>query len=122
VGGSIYPTTISDWVGIETTTPNSTLQVYGSFSTKVNALSANTTLDATYQVIETTGTLTVTLPTAVGISGRVYTIKKQDGAGGGTLTIATTSAQTIDGATTLIIKSQYVSTTLVSNGTNWIII
>jgi len=41
---------------------------------------------------------------------------------GTTLTIATTSSQTIDGSSTLTVNTQYASYTLVSNGSNWIIV
>jgi hypothetical protein len=67
----------------------------------------------------TSGTFTVTLPTAVGFSGLQYTIKNS---GTGVITIATTSSQTIDGGTTASLAVQYVSLTVVSNGANWIVI
>ncbi len=66
------------------------------------------------------GGVTVTLPTAVGNAGLTYTITKID-SGVGNVTIATTSSQTINGATTYAISMQYVSITLHSNGSNWII-
>jgi len=60
---------------------------------------------------------TITLPTAVGISGKVYFIKI---IGAGTATIATTSAQTIDGSTTVIPNpNQYAEIEVLSNGSNW---
>jgi hypothetical protein len=45
----------------------------------------------------TSGTFTVTLPTAVGVSGNIYIVKNS---GAGTITVATTSSQTIDGSST----------------------
>ena len=66
----------------------------------------------------TAGSGTITLPTAVGIQGRQFTIKNS---GSGTVTVATTSAQTIDGSTTQT-RTQYQSYTVVSNGANWIVI
>ncbi|MES2463444.1 MAG: hypothetical protein V4671_22955 [Armatimonadota bacterium] len=63
----------------------------------------------------------MTLPSATGIAGRQYTIKKFD-AVGGAVTVATTSSQTIDGATTYSLASQYNSITVVSSGNNWFII
>jgi hypothetical protein len=60
------------------------------------------------------------LPSAVGLTGIVYNVKNS---GTGTITIATTSSQTIDanasGALTLI---QYENLTIQSNGANWIIL
>lgn len=64
---------------------------------------------------------TVTLPTAIGIEGRIFTIKKVDATGNG-VTVATTSSQTIDGATTQVITTQYTSMTVISDGVNWSII
>ena len=65
----------------------------------------------------TTGTFTVTLPTAVGQPGKFYVIKNS---GSGTITVATTSSQTIDGNLTETLD-QYDSIQVVSDGTNWII-
>lgn len=69
---------------------------------------------------DTTSTaFTVTLPTAVGVSGKAYIVKN---VGAKVLTIATTSAQTIDGTTTYGLKIQYTSVTVASDGANWLII
>lgn len=67
----------------------------------------------------TSGTFTVTLPTAVTVTGKTYNIKNS---GTGVITIATTSAQTIDGGATATLKVQYVSVTVVSDGSNWKVI
>jgi hypothetical protein len=74
---------------------------------------------ATDNTITTTGTGTLTLPTAVGITGKRYTIKKTDA--GTTTTIATTGGQTIDGAATQALSAQWASLTVVSTGANWVI-
>jgi hypothetical protein len=79
--------------------------------------SAYTVSASDYQIEATSGTFTVTLPTAVGITGRVYSIKNS---GTGTITVATTSSQTIDGQTTQPLN-QYANIIVFSNGTNWII-
>jgi hypothetical protein len=62
----------------------------------------------------------VTLPTAVG-NPYTYTIKKTDSSTN-TVTVATTSSQTIDGSTTALLKVQYVSLTVVSDGSNWLVV
>lgn len=67
----------------------------------------------------TSGTFTATLPTAVGCTGKNYVLKNS---GTGTITIATTSSQTIDGATTYSLNAQYKYVHVVSNGANWIVI
>lgn len=63
----------------------------------------------------------VTLPTAVGRTGKIYVIKKVD-SGANIITVATTSSQTIDGATTRTLPRQYDAITVQSDGSNWIII
>ena len=66
----------------------------------------------------TANSFTITLPTAVGIVGYKFTIKNT---GSGTIVLATTSGQTIDGASTQSL-TQYQSLDVVSNNTNWIIV
>ena len=64
----------------------------------------------------TSGTNTQTLPTAASIAGRIYYIFNS---GSGTVTVATTSSQTINGSSTVTI-TQYQGVGVMSNGTNWI--
>lgn len=71
-----------------------------------------------YLVNFTSGTFTATLPTAVGCTGKEYRLKNS---GTGVITIATTSSQTIDGATTYSLGSQWKYVSVVSTGANWII-
>jgi hypothetical protein len=72
-----------------------------------------------YTINCTTGTFTVTLPDAsVVLTGHVYNIKNS---GAGTITLATTSSQKIDGASTQSIATK-VCLTVQSTGSNWIII
>lgn len=82
------------------------------------AKTANYTLtDEDYFIDCTSNTFTVTLPTAVGRAGQIYVIKNS---GTGTITVATASAQTIDGSSTKSL-SQYNVIILSSNGSNWAI-
>jgi hypothetical protein len=88
------------------------------------AKTANYTLtsnDETVLCDATGGAFTITLPTAAGISGKVYQVKKVD-AFLPIVTIATTGGETIDDASTLSIRYQYQSYSLVSDGSNWWII
>lgn len=64
----------------------------------------------------TSAAFTVTLPTAVGIGGKEFIIKC---IGAKTLTVGTTSSQTIDGALTYKITANNGSITVVSDGANW---
>lgn len=72
------------------------------------------------RVILVTGNTTITLPTAVGFSGwvREFTIKKTD-SNVTTATVATTSAQTIDGAASVTLNAQNEAITVQSDGSNW---
>lgn len=63
--------------------------------------------------------ITVTLPSAT--QGAQYVVKKID-AGAGAVTVATTSSQTIDGATTKVLSSQWASVRVVSDGTAWFVV
>ena len=92
----------------------------GSITRSVNSISSGTTAgntantDYTYIV---TGNTTVTLPTAVSNSNE-YTIVRT---GTALVTIRTTSSQTIQGQLFLNINQQYVSFTLYSDGSNWLV-
>jgi hypothetical protein len=70
------------------------------------------------------GNRTVTLPTAVGNSGKQITVKKIDA--GNTLFVATVLNQNIDGVDGTVnpqsIITQYETITLVSDGANWWIV
>ena len=96
-------------------TPTGITRSINNISTTTSAGSAANT-DYVYNV--TSGTFTLTMPTAVGNTNR-YTIKQS---GTGVLTIATTSSQTIDGQSTDTIDAQYQSIDLISDGSNWIIV
>ena len=107
--------------GINTTTPNSYLQINGSFSTAyVQKTAAYVITSSDFTIECTSGTFDITLPTAVGITGRIYVIANS---GAGTITLATTSSQTIDGnASGVLTLTQNKSYTVQSNNSNWVII
>ena len=92
-----------------------------SIATPYVEKSANFTLTTNdFTVNCTSGTFTLTLPTAVGCTGRIYNMKN---VGTGIITIATTSSQTIDGtATGILTLIQYDNLMVQSDGANWIII
>lgn len=81
---------------------------------------AVTTSDEVILVNASGGSVTVTLPTAVS-NTHVYTIKKID-TSGNTVVVNTTSLQTIDGGASATLKIQYASISLVSDGSNWLVI
>jgi hypothetical protein len=102
---------------------SNTLTTAGNLFAYVNKTSAYT-LTATDQVVTadgTSGAFSITLPTSASKSGQTYTIKKID-ASANAITVNTTSSQTIDGATTYSLATQYKYVTVISNGSNWFII
>jgi hypothetical protein len=69
--------------------------------------------------------ITLTLPTAVGITGRQYTITKTSATLDRNIrrvVIATTSSQTIDRVSQWVLLNREQQVTVVSNGTNWEVI
>lgn len=105
-------------------TPTSVLQVVGPIATAVAAKTAAYTLTATDSVVTadaTGGAFTLLLPTAVGITGRQYTIKRLN-AGANTVTVDANGAQTIDVALTYVLTVQFQTVRVVSDGANWIVV
>jgi len=107
------------FTGIGTNTPASVLQTT-SLATAYTSTATGITLTAAHNVVAVTATgQTITLPTAVGITGRIYTIKLT---ASGTGVVATTVSQTIDASTTYSLSAQWKYVTVQSNGANWNII
>ncbi len=107
-------------VGIGTTSPGSTLTVNGGLTLKRYAASSNYTATASdYIIAATSAGLTITLPDATSFdAGRMYIIKAEY-TSGTSITLATTSSQTIDGSSTLPKVSQSSCIRLYSDGKNW---
>jgi len=111
-------------VGIGTITPNSTFQGTGSFSLDISTqtVAAYTATASDYTILCNRGSaMTINLPSAVGITGRIYVIKKISGASAD-VTIDANGTETIDGALTQLIGTQYSKITIQSNNANWFII
>ena len=88
---------------------------------------------ATYSVVATdhilhitysnTNPCTVTIPAAQLSAGRVLIFKDSDGnAGTNNVTIDTGGAETIDGAATYVMNTDYESVTMFSSGSHWYVI
>lgn len=103
--GTYTPGTLTDLTGI--------LRTIVVTSGNVTAGSTSTT-DYVYLVA---GAHTITMPTAVGNTNR-YTIKNNHSAN---ITVNTTSSQTIDGTTSILLAPEE-AVDLISNNSNWSII
>lgn len=137
----------TDRIGVKTNSPGADLDVNGTaiarstlqvdgvatlaggavftsyITVNFTAVSTNTTL-STHHVVTVDASsagVTITLPTAVGVAGRTYIVKKID-ATANAMSVVTTSSQTIDGTASRVTTVQYTAYTLVSNGSNWIIV
>ena len=124
IGDLIYGTGVSETtakvgIGNGNNAPTSTLDVNGSV-TMGYASGLSVTLDETHYTYNCTATgQDITLPTAVGITGRVYIIKFS--AATGTSFVSTASGQKIDGSFTYTLTA-YKYVQVQSDGANWLII
>jgi len=69
----------------------------------------------------TAGAVTVTLPPAALVPGRIYVFKRIN-AGANNVVVDGYASETIDGAATYTLSSQWAGVTVMSNGTAWFII
>lgn len=86
------------------------------------ALTASTWNDATYKRhTATTSGISHEIPTSfVSQAGKIFVVKDAGGnAGTNAITITTEGSETIDGAASIQITTDYAAVTLRSNGTNW---
>jgi hypothetical protein len=110
-------------IGIGTTAPIATLDVKGSISFQIVSQAAPYAVSDTDNVIlvdASGGSRTITLPSAVGIKGRTYNIKKIDATTNGV--VISPSAGNIDGLASFTTTTQNQAFTVISDGTNWWII
>jgi len=115
VTGDVIFGSTSGNVGVKTTSLTSNFNVNGSQSSSIFVISGNTTLDATHStvIIPLGSAFTVTLPSASGITGRIYRIVNKTA---GSITIG--SYVNLAGSTVTTIATG--SSILVqSDGTNW---
>lgn len=116
---------ITGSIGVHTATPNSLFEVNGSFGQNITTVTTTGTTLGTAEsiVICNNGStaITETLPTAVGITGRIYTIKKGTSSTAN-VTIDAAGSETIDGALTLVLSDDQGAVTIVSDGAGWKVI
>ncbi len=70
----------------------------------------------------TTAAIVATLPVVADVAERIYTVKKTDGSTNAVTLMAESTGVTIDGSTSKVIVSQFVSHTVIADGSNWHII
>lgn len=87
----------------------------------VTAGATLTTDDGTVLANATSGAIVLALPPAASVEGRIYTAKKVD-ASGNAVTLDPNGAETIDGAATKSITTQWASLTIQAIGGAWFII
>ena len=108
---------------------DSSVQYWKNYSFDAFTVSALTKtsayiLTATDSVIfanATSAPFSVTLPSAVGVTGKNYIVKRTN-AGSNSVTILTTGGQTIDGQSSYLLSAQYAGISVMSNGSEWLII
>lgn len=120
---TFYVETLNARVGVGTITPNSKLQVLGSFAVDrlpitVSSVSVDEMIIAITAIPG--GGLTVTMQTIDLVVGRLFIIKDESGnaSNPNPITIATQGGQTIDGVASVNITVAYGVMRLYSNGTN----
>jgi len=110
----------ADKVGINTDAPNSGLHINTSVTFAGKAVTQNYTVLATDHMIfvnASGGNVTITLPTASGIIGRQYIIKRVDSSVN-SVTIDPNASETIEGSSSKSLTDQ-CSVVIVSDNSNW---
>ncbi len=95
----------------------------GNLATGIAAKTSSYTLtanDGTVTADATSGAITLTLPAVSGCNGRIYVLKRLN-SGANAVTVAANAAETIDGANTVTLGSQYSTLIIQGNadGTAW---
>lgn len=88
----------------------------GNYSV-IASVSGDTTLDDTHSIVLVSAAATITLPTAVGRTGRIYNIIRT---GTADVILGPNGTETISGDTTLTLRNQWDSCVIVSDGSNWV--
>lgn len=82
-----------------------------------SAVASATTLNNAFYRVLVSGATEVSLPTAVGISGKEYNVIR---VGTDNVTITPDGAETISGDANFVLTSQWDSVSMVSDGSDWV--
>lgn len=117
-----YPGDVSPATAVLTGAKVAPAGLRGGGTIYYTSTGANLTLTDYMDFVEVTAdNKTITLPTAVGRTGKMYEIKQTAVYASGTV-INTTGGQTIDGSATKTIAVTNGFATVVSNGANWLLL
>jgi hypothetical protein len=123
-GTTLAATILAGKFGVKEAAPKSNVESGGSLGAAIATVTATTALtDAHHTVLcdATSGAITINLPAASTATRRIYNVKKID-ASANAVTIDGNGAETIDGAATKAIATQWQSFTVQSNGTAWFVL
>ena len=90
-----------------------------TFYMDIESTDINITLENHNDIVLVSGSPTIFLPTAVGLTGKIYTVKNVSS---GCVVIAASGSQLIDGDASKDLPAQYSSLQIVSDNDNWNII
>ncbi len=117
IKGMVFPASLNGRVCLLALDEGVTIPEYQVVTT----ITSNATLSVGHEILLVNtlgGAVTVTLPTAVGISGKDFFIKN---IGTNPVTIDGDGSETIDGNTTKVIAGRYESFRVTSDNANWVI-
>lgn len=100
-----------------------TTRLDGGLNLNIRTVTGTTTAAEDFTILcdATSGAITINLPAASTVTGRIYNVKKIDNSIN-TVTVDPNSTETIDGASTNVIATQWTNIQFQSNGTNWFIL
>jgi hypothetical protein len=113
----------SNYVGVAASSPTSILHVGGAIATSIAVKTSNytiTVVDSTILLDASSGGVTITLPSASGIAGRVYTIKCVAKTGMNVSDLATNASEEIDGSSSALGLLAGQSVTVQCTGSGWV--
>ncbi len=116
-------TIAADGTGNDDITLSGSVTISGGMAISHTGTDSNYTASVDDSIIgidTTSGAVTVTLPSAGAVAGKVFIIHDEGGtAGSNNITVATEGSETIDGSSTATISTNYGSLRIYSDGTNF---